>query len=124
MLYKILEKYSKLKTEHESQQQKENKSISEYDKEIIQNFLQLYDKDVKAIHTNEEMIEKNLQSLYHESGEFSAICKDAFNSYDNLVEYFKEVGDLYNWCTQLEKQVNEVQEQIMLPKVEEDKLDK
>lgn len=124
MLYKILEKYSKLKAEHDNQQQKETKSISEYDKEIIQNFLKLYDKDVKTIHTNEEIIEKNLQSLYHESSEFSAICKEAFNSYDSLVEYFKEVGDIYNWCTQLEKQVNEVEEQIMLPKVEEDKLDK
>ena len=123
MLYKILDKYSKLKGEHDSQQKKENSIIEEQDKEIIKNFLLLYDKDVKTIHTNEEHIEKNLQALYSESVRFGEITKEAIEMHDKLTEYFKEVGDLYNWATQLEEAVNDVQSKVIKPKVEEDKLD-
>lgn len=123
MLYKILDKYSKLKSEHDSQQKKENSIIEEQDKEIIKNFLLLYDKDVKTIHTNEEHIEKNLQAMYSESVRFGEITKEAIEMHDKLTEYFKEVGDLYNWATQLEEAVNAVQSKVIKPKLEEDKLD-
>ena len=123
MLYKILDKYSKLKGDHDSQQKKENDIIEEQDKEITKNFLLLYDKDVKMIHTNEEHIEKNLQALYSESVRFGEITKEAIEMHDKLTEYFKEVGDLYNWATQLEEAVNDVQSKVIKPKVEEDKLD-
>ena len=123
MLYKILDKYSKLKSEHDSQQKKENSIIEEQDKEIIKNFLLLYDKDVKTIHTNEEHIEKNLQAMYSESVRFGEITKEAIEMHDKLTEYFKEVGDLYNWATQLEEAVNAVQSKVIKPKWEEDKLD-
>lgn len=123
MLYKILDKYSKLKGEHDSQQKKENSIIEEQDKEIIKNFLLLYDKDVKTIHTNEEHIEKNLQAMYSESVRFGEITKEAIEMHDKLTEYFKEVGDLYNWATQLEEAVNAVQSKVIKPKLEEDKLD-
>ena len=123
MLYKILDKYSKLKGDHDSQQKKENDIIEEQDKEIIKNFLLLYDKDVKMIHTKEEHIEKNLQALCSESVRFGEITKEAIEMHDKLTEYFKEVGDLYNWATQLEEAVNDVQSKVIKPKVEEDKLD-
>ena len=123
MLYKILDKYSKLKGDHDSQQKKENDIIEEQDKEIIKNFLLLYDKDVKTIHTNEEHIEKNLQAMYSESVRFGEITKEAIEMHDKLTEYFKEVGDLYNWATQLEEAVNDVQSKVIKPKFEEDKLD-
>ena len=112
MLYKILEKYSRLKNNHALKQIEENKIIEEYDKEIIENFLNLYDKDVKKIHTNEEKIEKNLQSLYSESIEIEKTCKEAFSMYDQLLEFFKETGDLYNWCTILEKEMDSIQNQV------------
>ena len=112
MLYKILEKYSRLKNNHALKQIEENKIIEEYDKEIIENFLNLYDKDVKKIHTNEEKIEKNLKSLYYESVEIEKTCKEAFSMYDQLLEFFKETGDLYNWCTILEKEMDSIQNQV------------
>ena len=112
MLYKILDKYSKLKNNHEIKQNEQNRIIEEYDKEIIENFLNLYDKDVKKIHTNEEKIEKNLQSLYSESIEIEKTCKEAFSMYDQLLEFFKETGDLYNWCTILEKEMDSIQNQV------------
>ena len=112
MLYKILDKYSRLKNNHALKQIEENKIIEEYDKEIIENFLNLYDKDVKKIHTNEEKIEKNLKSLYYESVEIEKTCKEAFSMYDQLLEFFKETGDLYNWCTILEKEMDSIQNQV------------
>ena len=121
MLYKILEKYSRLKNNHTLKQIEENKIIEEYDKEIIENFLNLYDKDVKKIHTNEEKIEKNLQSLYSESIEIEKTCKEAFSMYDQLLEFFKETGDLYNWCTILEKEMDSIQNQIFDKKEIEEK---
>ena len=123
MLHNILDTYTQLKGDHDSQQKKENDIIEEQDKEIIKNFLLLYDKDVKMIHTNEEHIEKNLQALYSESVRFGEITKEAIEMHDKLTEYFKEVGDLYNWATQLEEAVNDVQSKVIKPKVEEDKLD-
>lgn len=109
MLYKILEKYSDLKEKHKASQEGEVKLIEEYDKNIIKNFLQLYDKDVKKIHKNQQLIENDLQSLYTESKELITLTNDAKKCYDNLVEYFKEAGDLYNWCTILEKEIDEVE---------------
>ena len=114
MLYKILEKYSKLKTNSQTAFEKTNKDIENYDKEIIKNFLELYDKEVKVIHQNEEKIEKNLQLLYAESLNLQKNTKEACKIYDDLLEYFKEAGDLYNWCTILEKEMNSL-ENIFIP---------
>ena len=36
----------------------------EIEQEIIRDFLDLYDKDIKQIHQNEESIEKDLKILY------------------------------------------------------------
>ena len=113
MLYKILDKYYKLKNNHEIKQNEQNRIIEEYDKEIIENFLNLYDKDVKKIHTNEEKIEKNLQSLYNESIEIEKTCKEAFSMYDELLEFFKETGDLFNWCNILEKEMDVIKKQVL-----------
>lgn len=113
MLYKILDKYSKLKNNHEIKQNEQNRIIEEYDKEIIENFLNLYDKDVKKIHANEEKIEKNLQSLYNESIEIEKTCKEAFSMYDELLEFFKETGDLFNWCNIIEKEMDVIKKQVL-----------
>ena len=113
MLFKILDKYSKLKNNHEIKQNEQNRIIEEYDKEIIENFLNLYDKDVKKIHANEEKIEKNLQSLYNESIEIEKTCKEAFTMYDELLEFFKETGDLFNWCNILEKEMDVIKKQVL-----------
>lgn len=113
MLFKILDKYSKLKNNHEIKQNEQNRIIEEYDKEIIENFLNLYDKDVKKIHANEEKIEKNLQSLYNESIEIEKTCKEAFTMYDELLEFFKETGDLFNWCNIIEKEMDVIKKQVL-----------
>ena len=114
MLYKILEKYSKLKTSSQASFERTSKEIEYFDKEIIKNFLDLYDKEVKIIHSNEERIEKNLQLLYAESLNLQKNTKEACKIYDDLLEYFKEAGDLYNWCTILEKEMNSI-ENIFTP---------
>ena len=114
MLYKILEKYSKLKANSQASFDKTRKEIENYDKEIIKNFLELYDKEVKIIHSNEERIEKNLQLLYAESLNLQKNTKEACKIYDDLLEYFKEAGDLYNWCTILEQEMNSL-ENVFIP---------
>ena len=114
MLYKILENYSKLKTNSQTSLDKTGKEIENCDREIIKNFLELYDKEVKKIHSNEERIEKNLQLLYAESLNLQKNTKEACKIYDDLLEYFKEAGDLYNWCTILEQEMNSL-ENIFIP---------
>jgi len=109
MLFKILDKYSKIKANNENRQIEQNKIIESYDKEIIKNFLELYDKDVKTIHNNEVKIDQNLQELYSISSDIEKITKDGLNMYDQLLEYFKEAGDLYNFCTILEKEMDSIQ---------------
>ena len=108
MLFKILDKYTKIKTNNENRQIEQNKIIESYDKEIIKNFLELYDKDVKTIHNNEVKIDQNLQELYSISSDIEKITKDGLNMYDQLLEYFKEAGDLYNFCTILEKEMDSI----------------
>jgi len=108
MLFKILDKYTKIKTNNENRQIEQNKIIESYDKEIIKNFLELYDKDVKTIHNNEVKIDQNLQELYLISTDIEKITKDGLNMYDQLLEYFKEAGDLYNFCTILEKEMDSI----------------
>ena len=102
-----------MKNNHEIKQNEQNRIIEEYDKEIIENFLNLYDKDVKKIHANEEKIEKNLQSLYNESIEIEKTCKEAFTMYDELLEFFKETGDLFNWCNIIEKEMDVIKKQVL-----------
>ena len=109
MLFKILDKYSKIKANNENRQIEQNKIIESYDKEIIKNFLELYDKDVKTIHNNEVKIDQNLQELYSISSDIEKITKDGLNMYDQLLEYFKEAGDLYNFCTILKKEMDSIQ---------------
>jgi hypothetical protein len=112
MIYKILEKYSQLKSEHNMTQEEENKKILSYDEEIIKKFLDLYDRDVKIIHSNQEQIEKDLQFLYKETDRFIQTSKQAGALYDNFIEYMKEAGDLYNWCGIIEKEMSEVHDMI------------
>lgn len=108
MFYKILEKYSQIKGEHSIKQDEENKKLLAVDEEVLKNFLELYDKDVKTIHTNQEQIEKDLQFLYKETDKLANTTKSAVEIYDNFVEYLKEAGDIYNWCNMLEKDMVEV----------------
>ena len=119
MLFKILDKYSKIKANNENRQIEQNKIIESYDKEIIKNFLELYDKDVKTIHNNEVKIDQNLQELYTISTDVEKITKDGLNMYDQLLEYFKEAGDLYNFCTILEKEMDSIQNDFFSQKEKE-----
>ena len=64
MFYKILEKYSHVKIDHNTKQIKESNKVMEIEQEIIRDFLDLYDKDIKQIHQNEESIEKDLKILF------------------------------------------------------------
>lgn len=112
MHYQILEKYSQLKSKHNLSQEQEDKLISTYDEHVIRKFLDLYDKDVKQIHSNQEQIEKDLQCLYKESDKLANNSKEAVQVYDNFVEYLKESGDLYNWCNLIEKDVQEIYDKI------------
>ena len=124
MLFKILDKYSKIKANNENRQIEQNKIIESYDKEIIKNFLELYDKDVKTIHNNEVKIDQNLQELYLISTDIEKITKDGLNMYDQLLEYFKEAGDLYNFCTILEKEMDSIQNDFFGQKEKENSNDK
>ena len=108
MFYKILEKYSQLKSEHNILQSEENRSLLNIDEDILRKFLALYDKDVKTIHSNQELIEKDLQFLYKETDKLCHTTKQAVNLYDNFLENLKEAGDLYNWCDLLEKEMTEI----------------
>jgi hypothetical protein len=119
MLFKILDKYSKIKANNENRQIEQNKIIESYDKEIIKNFLELYDKDVKTIHNNEVKIDQNLQELYSISTDVEKITKEGLNMYDQLLEYFKEAGDLYNFCTILEKEMDSIQNDFFSQKEKE-----
>jgi hypothetical protein len=89
MFYKILEKYTNLKAEHNQKQNDELKSILSIDEEVMNNFMKLFDKDVKAIHNNQELIEKDLQLLYKETDKMSNNTKIAIDHYNNFVEYLK-----------------------------------
>ena len=124
MLFKILDKYSKIKANNENRQIEQNKIIESYDKEIIKNFLELYDKDVKTIHNNEVKIDQNLQELYSISTDVEKITKEGLNMYDQLLEYFKEAGDLYNFCTILEKEMDSIQNDFFGQKEKENSNDK
>ena len=124
MLFKILDKYSKIKANNENRQIEQNKIIESYDKEIIKNFLELYDKDVKTIHNNEVKIDQNLQELYTISTDVEKITKDGLNMYDQLLEYFKEAGDLYNFCTILENEMDSIQNDFFSQKEKENSNEK
>ena len=112
MFYKILEKYSSLKSEHHIQQSEENKNILQIEEEILKKFLELYDKDVKVIHSNQELIEKDLQYLYKETDKLNVTTKQAVALYDHFLENMKEAGDLFNWCNILEKEMSEIHSAI------------
>ncbi len=92
MFYKILEKYSQIRIEHNSKQANENKNLIELEQEIIKNFLDLYDKDIKKIHNNEELIEKDLLTLYRENEKFQNITNQTILLYDNFMEYLKVIN--------------------------------
>jgi hypothetical protein len=114
MFYKILEKYSNLKIEHRLTQDEENKAILKIEEDVLKSVLDLYDKDVKIIHSNQEKIERDLQYLNRETDKSTQITKHAVNIYDNFLENLKEAGDLYNWCSLLEKDMQEIHEAIAL----------
>lgn len=113
MLNKILDQYSQLKIDNGNVLNKENQNLLAQEQEVLKNFLILYDNDVKKIHANQIVIEKDLQELYTDTQKLNDICKQGLSIYDDLVEYFKETGDLFNWCTILEKEINEIHQQII-----------
>lgn len=125
MLFKVLEKYGKLKGDLELKQNMQKEIIESHDTKIIKNFLELYDKDVKQIHSNEEVIEKNIQNLQSQTMQMETYTNESIKIYDNLIEYFKEAGDLYNWCTILQNKLQEIQQDILKEtnKTDEVKLD-
>ena len=59
-------------------------------------------------------IKKKIRLLYAESLNLQKNTNEACKIYDDLLEYFKEAGDLYNWCTILEKEMNSL-ENIFIP---------
>ena len=44
--------------------------------------------------------------------------------YDQLLEYFKEAGDLYNFCTILEKEMDSIQNDFFSQKEKENSNEK
>lgn len=108
MFYKILEKYSQLKSEHQAHQSEDANKILNIEEEVMKKFLELYDKDVKVIHSNQELIEKDLQFLNKETDKLTTTTKQAVNLYDHFLEYLKEAGDLYNWCNIIEKDMSDI----------------
>jgi hypothetical protein len=107
-MFKILEKYAQIKVEQNMKLDDEKRNIAILDDELIKNFMELYDKEVKVIHSNQELIEKDLQYLYKESDKLAHNTKTAINIYDDFLEYLKEAGDLVNWCSIVEKEMCEV----------------
>jgi len=89
MFYKILEKYSQIKIDHNTKQDIENKHLLELEQDLIKDFLDLYDKDIKKIHHNEEFIEKDLQILHSENEKFQNISTQTILLYDGFLEYLK-----------------------------------
>ncbi len=89
MFYKILEKYSQIKIDHNSKQEFENKNLLELEQDLIKDFLDLYDKDIKKIHHNEELIERDLQTLHKENEKFQKISSQTIQLYDGFLEYLK-----------------------------------
>jgi len=112
MFYKILEKYSQLKSEHKILQLEENNYIVEIEEQLLKKFMNLYDKDVKVIHSNQELIEKDPQILYKETEKITTATKIAVSLYDEFLENLKEAGDLYNWCSLLEAEMSEIHTSI------------
>lgn len=112
MFYKILEKYSTLKIQHKMTQDEGNKTILKIEEDLVKSFLELFDRDVKKIHSNQERIERDLQFLNKETDKFAQTTKHAINIYDTFMENLKEAGDLYNWCYLIEKDMQEIHEAI------------
>ena len=127
MFYKILEKYSNLKIEHKLTQDDGNRTMLKIEEDVLKSFLELFDKDVKKIHSNQERIERDLQYLNKETDKFTHTTKQAINIYDNFMENLKEAGDLYNWCYIIEKDMQEIHEAIALShtpeKIEKENMD-
>ncbi len=89
MFYKILEKYSHIKIDHNNKQELENNYLLELEQDVIKDFLDLYDKDIKKIHHNEELIERDLQTLHRENEKFQNISTQTIQLYDGFLEYLK-----------------------------------
>lgn len=89
MFYKILEKYSQIKIDHNNKQDLENNYLLELEQDVIKDFLDLYDKDIKKIHQNEELIERDLQTLHRENEKFQNNSTQTILLYDGFLEYLK-----------------------------------
>jgi hypothetical protein len=111
-MYKILEKYAQLKVEQNMKLDEDKRNLAILDEELINNFMELYDKEVKVIHSNQEQIKKDLQFLYKESDKLTQNTKSAITVYDDFLEYLKEAGDLVNWCSIVEREMCEVYDTI------------
>ena len=113
MFYKILEKYSNIKALNDFKHGNfkfiwillvgdETRKIVAMEEEIVNNFLDLHDKvfkinqtkfsklqDVKIVHYNQNMIEKDLQILYKENEKLVNHTKAAIKLYDDFLEILK-----------------------------------
>jgi hypothetical protein len=111
-MYKILEKYIHLKTDQNSKNEENTNNLLQVEEEIVKEFLNLYDKDVKTIHHNQLLIDKDLQVLYKETEKLANTTKIAVDIYDGFLDYLKVSGDLVNWCSMIEKEMCEMYDQI------------
>lgn len=112
MFYKILEKYTKKKSIYLIQEEKREIDVLGKQEDIIREFLDLKDSQVKVIHNNQEKIEENLKVLYAESTRLNNISKESMIEYDEFVEYLKEAGDLYNWSQMLRNEIEKLHNKV------------
>jgi hypothetical protein len=106
MKYNVLKKYSSLKTNNEIIQEKINNSMEINSERIFTKFMADYDNDVKTIHNNQKVIDKNLQSLFKESETLINNTKDCISIFNDFTESMKQAGDLFNWASLLDKEIN------------------
>jgi hypothetical protein len=111
-MYKILEKYSQLKVEQNFRLEEDKQNLLQLEEDVLKNFLNLYDRDVKAVHYNQELIEKDIQTLYKETDKLTNTTKAAVEMYDNFLQYLKEAGDIVNWCSMIEDDMCKVYDHI------------
>jgi len=113
MYYKILEKKSLIDSNNELKRDDIQKNIQNYQSELIDNFLEENDSSVKSIHINQENIKNDIDILYKHSENIKKITKDSIKVYDDFLEYMKEAGDLYNYSSILEKELDNLHEKII-----------
>lgn len=112
MYYKIIEKKSVIDSNNEIKQNECLDSLLKSQSELIDNFMEVNDNQVKIIHYNQEDIKKDLDVLFRHSESICKISKDATKLYDEFIEYMKEAGDLYNFAQILADDMNKLHDKI------------